>query len=576
MMTQGSRETTRASRSQNLDSKRSPRMVSPCQDSTPLEVTGSQPDSRPEVQEQPMRSFRSKARRSSFPKRQLSRTDSTMVELTTETLEPIVLRRSSDIPDVSDVARRNAMDLEQGAHRRGSIKKKLTRTDSTVMVVTSDPDNLALKIQQQSLDEVTDDDIDSLLEDLEVPAVTIPQAAAETRDIPKPPRSPPILVSEHIDGRRARKYKQHSTDEDLAKMVPNGIERKHLEGTIPNSNSCPNLMKDHIPSPTASKIRSARSSEGNLGAEPQRRESDARRSSSTQLLQVPDVFTTSFQSSIKNARSMDEIPLGNQGSHKVYRYSAPELTGLDNFTAENEQPQPCQQSLVKSLSDNPTQDRRSKLKTLSDSRILMFQSADDVHETTRPFTPILSQVTEGVFIGNIESTSADRLLCKHRIGSVVDVSGCPPEAVPAHKRSNVPCACGNETRHQRAFLRLCLADANPGELHALLKNTNKFIKGARGKSKAVLVTCYYGNQWSALVVIHYLMTIKRMNLRKAYSTVMLHRSDLELTPDMKNFLQQVERRLFEPEDQSLCFERAADRNNSLLPREAWVDEPKDF
>ncbi len=493
-------------------------------------------------------------RRSSLPKRQLSRTDSTMVEMTTEAVAPIVHRRSSDLPDVSDVASRNNQDVETGhfvACRRrgsGSVKKKLTRTDSKVMVVTSDPANLALRIEAPSFDEQQDALCDSLLEDLEEPGLMLPSK----RDFGS--KSPPILVSEHSDPHM---------------LLHNGKRNPERQPTLPNSTSCPNLLKTAVDpndiEMSRHQLRYSRSSDSKIFEE-----RPLHRSGSPNLLKVPDVFTTSFHIS----RSMDQM--STSSSKKVHRNSAPELSEISTaFPAEgNENSTPDRTSLVKSFSDNPPSERKSPLQTLSDSRIKMFQSVQHpIRTEPKPFTPIIGHVAEGVFMGNVESTFAERLLCKHNIGSVVDVSGCPPDTLPAHKRSDVPCVCGHESRHLRSCLRLCLAEATPSEMRELLHKTNRFIEGARAKERGVLVCCYYGNQWSALVVMFYLMTKMGMNLRKAYSMVMLNRSDIELSNDIKRFLQLTEKSHFGPCEQSLCIEADHTDKNALLPREAWVDKP---
>ena len=555
------------------------RMVSAHQEvpSNSESITNMPTATKTEAREQISWASRPRPRRSSFPKRQLSRTDSTMVEMTTETVEPIILRRSSEVPDVSDIARKNNRDLEGNKsiiyERRGSgsVKKKLTRTDSTLMVVTCDPENLALKIESPSFDE--DYFPKYLLEDLNE-TVNILHHKSDTEDIPRPSRSPPILVSEHVEARRTSVSRHQSLTGTVIQNNTNNEKqwRRERQPSLPNSSSCPNLLKGIKTLDVnfvKQKLRSTRSSDAKLSHKA-KQDGRSRSASSNQLLKVPDIFTTSFQTSGQCSGSIEEMhTLELNSERKNYRHSAPELTSLlgSNGKCDSERT-----IVAKSLSDNPSRDRRVMLQTLSDRRIKMFQSVDHQEPPPAPFRPILGQVVEGVFMGNVESTFCERLLCKHNIGSIVDVSGCPPDAVPEHKRSNVPCACGIDSRHLQASLRLFLAEANPSELRQMLKKTNKFIDGAKNNNKGVLVNCYYGNHWSALVVIYYLMTTRGMNLRKAYSMVMMHRSDLELTSENKQFLQQIEKTTFEPHDQSLCFEVARDSNTALLPREAWADQ----
>ena len=576
MMTEGLTEKQRDNTTNTKKSKdkKLNRMVSTHQGALPnSDIITQMPTNPKTAPGQSSRASRPRIRRTSVPKRQLFRTDSTMVELSTETVEPIFLRRAPDIPDVSDVARKNNTDLGGSTsvvyrkRESGSVKKKLTRTDSTFMVVTCDPDNLALKIEPSSYDE----DIfpESLLEDPKEAANLFSQTPPETEDISRSSRSPPILVSEHVE---ASKHPSASRQGSLIGTNKGMHWRVERQLSLPNSNSCPNLIKGTKALDVGfvkQKLRSTRSSDARLSDKS--RPSDRSRSApTTHLLTVPDIFTTSFQTAGQCHGNIEDVhKLDRSSGRKSHRHSAPELSSLLDSNGKCESQRA---GAVKSLSDNPPRDVRARLQTLSDNRIKMFQSVDDPKPPPPPFRPILGQVVEGVFLGNVESTFCEIILCKHNIGSIVDVSGCPPDAVPEHKRSNIPCPCGNYSRHLQASLRLCLAEANPSELRRMLEKTNKFIDGARNKDKGALVNCYYGNHWSVLVVIYYLMTTRGMNLRKAYSVVMMHRSDLELTSENKQFLQQVEKTVFDPTEQSLCFELASDNNTALLPREAWVNQ----
>ena len=202
----------------------------------------------------------------------------------------------------------------------------------------------------------------------------------------------------------------------------------------------------------------------------------------------------------------------------------------------------------------------------------MFQSVDAIHEPSHiSFSPQLGQIITGLFMGNVESAYCERLLCKNKITSIVDLTGCPPEAIPAHKRSSVPCTCGVEKQHLRATLRICLEECSVQELEENLQKVSKYIEGAIQNKKGTLVYCYYGNRWSAIAIIYYLIKSNAMTLRKAYSMVMMHRSDIELDGGMKGFLQKLERKLVSPEDQSLSFDVVLNQNTAILPKEAWVN-----
>ena len=393
MMTEGftEKESRHDNSKQRKDNKLT-KMVSVHQ--VTRENTGSRSKQQPEpmnagVREHSSRLSRLRSRRASLPKRQLSRTDSTMVELTTETIEPIILRRSPELPDVSDVASNNNKDTEGTTtviYRRrgsGSIKKKLTRTDSTFMVVTSDPTNLALRIEPPSFDENVEETLDffpeTLLEDLEEPSDVFTHDYSSWKE--RPSRSPPILVSEHWESRKASVSRQQSLVGAVVQSnTKSEIWQVERQQSLPSSSSCPNLRKETKALDIGFvklKLRSTRSSDTSLNEKSGNEEARSRLSSSSQLLKVPDMFITSFQTSVHCSGSIEEVHKVDSDTNN-HRHSAPELVSLLASLSQTDAAKhhSDRTSIVKSLSDNPPCDRKTTLKTLSDSRIKMFQSVD--------------------------------------------------------------------------------------------------------------------------------------------------------------------------------------------------------
>ncbi len=482
-----------------------------------------------------------KNRRASFPKRQLSRTDSTTMEVTGQSIAPILHHNPHRAADVADVAQQNDAYIEDNPegtttciYSRRDSKRRLSRTDSTIMVVTRDPNSVDFTTFKHE----------------ELACINSVGSEGESKSL--------LNSCSNNKGENI----QAATKDKLEHKIS---DKHNL--SISNSSSCPNLVR-HNPGISSKvvqqKLRSIKSSEGSLCV---RSMSPNDHNSVSKLLQVPNIFTVSHSYSDGNIQQKS-----NQFSSSTnsFNKSAPQLilpSGVLNYDHSAER-----LTLIKSLSDNPASKRRAKFKQLSDARVKMIQSVDAIDEKSHaPFSPLLGQIVSGLFMGNVESAYCERLLCKNKITSIVDLTGCPPEAIPVHKRSLVPCTCGMDKQHLRATLRICLEESSVQELEENLQKVAKFIEGAIQNQKGILVHCYYGNRWSAIAIIYYLMKFKGMNLRKAYSMVMMHRSDLELNVELKGFLQKVERKLVTPEDQCLSFDVVLSQKTTLLPKEAWVN-----
>ena len=340
--------------------------------------------------------------------------------------------------------------------------------------------------------------------------------------------------------------------------------------------SCPNLLDNGPNAVGKTKVRITRSSEGYFHGNIYRSGSSSAKSerSCPKLLTVPDIFVTSltYSSDVESDKTVRQTK-GGEGESQLspkkqarkpgpFRYSAPELTARgtgDHWERLREYKSP----LKKSLSDTSP-----RLAKTPDGDLSALQIRRE-----GPTEPLVAQVLDNLYIGNLETAYNERLLCRMSIGSVVDLSNLPPEEVPASSKCNVPCACGRDDRHLRATLRIGLHQSDMSDVESSFEQVNKFIEGARKAAKNVLVFCRTGNSISAVVVIQYLMAHRSLYFRKAYAMVMRQRSDLHLPPGYLPMLQALEKKQLQPRNQSLPLEAVPNRDEATcLPKEAWIVE----
>ncbi|ELU11002.1 hypothetical protein CAPTEDRAFT_203101 [Capitella teleta] len=428
-------------------------------------------------------------------------------------------------------------------------KKRLSRTDSSIMIIRPDE-----KLEEKPILE---------------------------RFLTKPSPSPPILV-ENVHGA----VKSLNSDR-VSVFSSNCTVSSFGEGrsSLSNYSSCPNLMDKDGVSLDRSRIRSSKSSDGRLCKTAPSAGQSSRTSPS--LLSVPNVFTTSFTHSkpihkrLENVRAyrgqadLQRNVDGQQAPRKmsystgeevcckemrVHRYSAPELSNNELQQMMKRKP-----LLTKSLSDTP-----------HSAAIAECHSSE----------PRISDVGDFLCLGNLEAAHDERLLCRNTVASVLDLSNILPEDVPLKRKNIAPCTCGSATSHMRPVLRLTMCESDLVDVKSHFPRVNRFIDGACNNKKRVFVYCDSPkNNLSILMGAQYLMQRKKMNFRQAFSQIMKGRSDIELNPAYSALLQSVENELFkdeldyDDEEEILATEKpkplVRKKSSSLLPKEAWTFEASD-
>lgn len=124
--------------------------------------------------------------------------------------------------------------------------------------------------------------------------------------------------------------------------------------------------------------------------------------------------------------------------------------------------------------------------------------------------PLISRVTDYIYVGNLNAAYSGRTLCRNNIDSVIDMSGVPGEPPPAI--SLVPCTCSRGARHSWSRLKVDISSLEQRCFHDI----NECIEASAGKRRRVLVHCRDGFSLAPTCVIQYLMVRRNMRLLAAY------------------------------------------------------------
>lgn len=138
-----------------------------------------------------------------------------------------------------------------------------------------------------------------------------------------------------------------------------------------------------------------------------------------------------------------------------------------------------------------------------------------------PFAgPIITRITECIYLGNLNAAYSGRVLCTNGIDSIIDVSSLPRD----HSLSIIPCTCGRAGfRHSWPRLRVDIRASLHGGHHEIgqpcFLDINECIKASVEKGKRVLIHCRDGYSLGPTCVIQYLMVKHSMGLLAAYGFV---------------------------------------------------------
>ncbi|XP_048886555.1 dual specificity protein phosphatase MPK-4-like isoform X2 [Brienomyrus brachyistius] len=133
------------------------------------------------------------------------------------------------------------------------------------------------------------------------------------------------------------------------------------------------------------------------------------------------------------------------------------------------------------------------------------------------FEPIISKVTDYIYVGNLNAAYSGLTLCRSHIDSIIDMSNVSPERVLLL----IPCSCSRGGRHSWSRLKVDIGDlsmAAEGLVNQQLRfsDINECIDASAEKRKRVLVHCLDGFSLAPTCVIQYLMVKRNMTLIAAY------------------------------------------------------------
>ncbi|KAJ8406544.1 hypothetical protein AAFF_G00301180 [Aldrovandia affinis] len=152
--------------------------------------------------------------------------------------------------------------------------------------------------------------------------------------------------------------------------------------------------------------------------------------------------------------------------------------------------------------------------------------------------PVISKVTDYIYVGNLNAAYSGRTLCRNNIDSVVDMSSL----WGGGSLCLVPCTCSRGMRHTWSRLKVDLWDPDPALECRCFDDINECIAASAEKRKRVLVHCRDGYSLAPTCVIQYLMVRHNMRLITAYE-LLRARHPVNITESHQDLLIGLERTL---------------------------------
>ncbi|XP_036824849.1 uncharacterized protein LOC110521355 isoform X1 [Oncorhynchus mykiss] len=178
--------------------------------------------------------------------------------------------------------------------------------------------------------------------------------------------------------------------------------------------------------------------------------------------------------------------------------------------------------------------------------------------------PVISKVTDYIFVGNLNAAYNGRTLCRNNIDSIIDMSSMPGDSGPS--LSLIPCTCSRGARHSWSRLKVdicdvpdALGEGSPALKQHCFEDINECIEASTEKRKRVLVHCRDGYSLAPTCIIQYLMVKQNMRLISAYE-LLRAKYPVNIRECHQNVLVSLERALrpggnVDPE----CFKQAISR-----------------
>ncbi|KAI7811729.1 uncharacterized protein LOC130552131 isoform X2 [Triplophysa rosa] len=175
--------------------------------------------------------------------------------------------------------------------------------------------------------------------------------------------------------------------------------------------------------------------------------------------------------------------------------------------------------------------------------------------------PVISKVTDCIYVGNLNAAYSGRTLCRNNIDSIIDMSSLPGETC----LRLIPCTCSRGVKHSWSRLKVDMSDLPDAVQeglalkHRCFEDINECIDASTEKRKRVLVHCRDGFSLAPTCIIQYLMVKQNMKLIAAYE-LLRAKHPVNIRESHQNVLVSLERALrpggnTDPE----CFKQAISR-----------------
>ncbi|XP_053108150.1 uncharacterized protein LOC128326078 [Hemicordylus capensis] len=172
--------------------------------------------------------------------------------------------------------------------------------------------------------------------------------------------------------------------------------------------------------------------------------------------------------------------------------------------------------------------------------------------------PVLTRITDYIYVGNLRAAYSGQLLCKNSIDSIIDMSSLPTDC----SLSFIPCTCSRGPQHNWFRLKVHIQGALEEEWTSLQQpyfwDINECIEASLEKRKRVLIHCRDGSSLAPTCVIQYLMVKHNMRLLAAYELVRA-RYPLNIQERHQDLLVGLERTLRPGEMDMASFKQAISR-----------------
>lgn len=219
-------------------------------------------------------------------------------------------------------------------------------------------------------------------------------------------------------------------------------------------------------------------------------------------------------------------------------------------------------SSSESDSNSPSCSSSKKFRTCIKKRETKSEEATDSHQVMPEYfrysEPVMSKVTDYIYVGNVNAAYSERILCKNHIDSIIDMSNLSIE----QNVWLIPCTCSQDAKHHWSRLKIHLNDSptRKGDVlqQCCFEDVINFLSVLVDKKKRVLIHCRDGYSLAPTCIIQYLMLKQNMKLMAAYEFVRA-RYPVNIKECHQNLLVSLEKSLRPGNIDPECFKLALSR-----------------